>query len=380
MLLERPKYELADILQLKQDNLSAICANRWKLRTLHALRRCRTAAMGGHIDRCNHHACQHIHLSYNSCRNRHCPKCQGHKREQWIAAREKDLLNCRYFHVVFTIPDCINPLALQYPREVYAALFKSSWRVLKGFAANPKHMGAQTGMIAVLHTWGQNLSLHPHLHCIVPAGGLNKQGKWKHSKSKGKYLFDVKQMSKVFRAQFTQELSKHVQIPAAIRKQMFAKKWVVYAKQPFAGPKQVINYLGSYTHKVAISNHRIKNLEKGQVIFSAKDYRLGAKKVMLRLSASEFIRRFSLHVLPRGFTRMRHYGILSGSNKKRCKVTVDAQLGAIVSLERQPKALYRLCPKCRKGSLETILCFDQRGPPKDWLKKLQTNDYQTIKK
>lgn len=379
MKVARPKYELADILQ-QQNNLETICSNGWKLRTLYAIQRCRTAAMGGHIDKCTQQACQHMHLSYNSCRNRHCPKCQGHKKAQWITARESDLLNCSYFHVVFTIPSCLNALALEYPRELYSTLFKISWQVMKGFGANAKNLGAQMGMISVLHTWGQNLSLHPHIHCIVPSGGLNKQGKWKNSKSKGKYLFDVKQMSKVFRAQFTEELSKQIKIPAAIRKQMYAKKWVVYAKQPFYGPKQVIAYLGSYTHKVAISNHRIKEIENGQVVFSAKDYRKGAKKVRLQLSRQEFIRRFSLHILPKGFTRMRHYGILSGSNKKRCKILVDMQLGEIKLVLKSPNVPHRLCPKCRKGTMVTMVAFDQRGPPFHWMVKLQLQESQSIRK
>jgi hypothetical protein len=230
------KYEVATILRTHKDELTEICPNTWKQRTLFALSRCRTAAMGGHIDKCTNAKCKKLHLSYNSCRNRHCPKCQGHLKEKWIAAREADLLKCKYFHVVFTLPRELNKIALEEPKLYYNSLFKVAWGVLKDFSSNPKFLGAKTGMIAVLHTWGQNLSLHPHLHCIVPSGGLTKTGQWKNTKSAGKYLFPVKAMSRVFRARFVRELSKHVVLDQGDRKALFSKNWVIYAKQPFFGP------------------------------------------------------------------------------------------------------------------------------------------------
>lgn len=205
-----PKHEVATILRNHKDDLPAIIPNTWKQRTLFALSRCRTAAMGGHIDKCSNPRCSKVHLSYNSCRNRHCPKCQGQLKEKWIEAREADLLKCSYFHVVFTLPEQLNKVALEKPKIYYNVLFKVAWGVVKDFAANPRFLGAKTGMIAILHTWGQNLSLHPHLHCIVPGGGLTKTGRWKTTKSAGKYLFPVKAMSQVFRARFVSELSKHV--------------------------------------------------------------------------------------------------------------------------------------------------------------------------
>lgn len=365
-----PKYEVATILNHQQDHLTQLVANSWKSRTLFALMRCRTAAMGGHIDRCNHPGCQKLHLSYNSCRNRHCPKCQGHLKEQWIVSREADLLNCRYFHVVFTLPEELNELSLQTPAIFYKVLFKTAWDVLNAFGSNPKFLGAQTGMIAVLHTWGQNMSLHPHLHCIVPSGGVSKSGKWKSSKSKGKYLFPVKSMSKVFRAKFVANLSKQVSISMKTRQDVFSKNWVIYAKQPFFGPQQVVEYLGRYTHKIAISNHRIKDIGNGQVSFTMKDYRVGGQKKVMTLTQQEFIRRFSLHILPKGFTRIRHYGILSSSSKKKNKSLIDLVLGKVVIQNTKPSS-HRLCPVCKKGKLETVYLFDQRGPPDDWKKLIE---------
>lgn len=376
--MPRPKHELAEVLKHHHSSLGQLVSNSWKRRTLYALEKCRTAALGGHIDRCSHAPCGRLHLSYNSCRNRHCPKCQGHLKQRWIEARTKDLLNTSYFHVVFTLPGELNALALRYPKQVYDSLFKVSWRVIRDFGANPKFLGAQTGMIAVLHTWGQNLSLHPHLHCIVPSGGLTKRGKWKPTKSKGKYLYPVKAMSKVFRARFVEELSKTIYLKSALRKEVFSKNWVVYAKQPFYGPRQVIEYLGRYTHKIAISNHRLLSVDADQVLFKAKDYKKGGKPVQLTLGTKEFIRRFSLHILPKGYTRMRHYGILSSSTKKNNKEKVDGQLGAVKqqthAVESSP---HRLCPSCKKGQLETVCRFDSRGPPQRWISRLK-NQSQVI--
>lgn len=360
-------YEVAQILERNREHLADHCANSWQERTLHALRKCRTAALGGHIDRCNNPACHKLHLSYNSCRNRHCPKCQGHKKEEWIRAREADLLNVPYFHVVFTMPAELNRLCLYEPRLVYSLLFKTAWSIIRDFGGNPKFLGAKMGMIAILHTWGQNLSLHPHLHCIVPGGGITKSDKWKPTKSKEKYLFPVKAMSKVFRARFVAELRKEqgeLQSPS-FYESLFKHNWVVYCKRPFLGPSQVVEYLGRYTHKIAISNHRIKGLENGIVKFMVKDYRHGGKKSVLRLSDAEFIRRFSLHILPKGFTRIRHYGILSSYYKRTIIPELQKDLGRPKLVEKTP-LMHRTCPVCKKGNLVTIATFPARGPPNHW--------------
>ena len=215
--MSRPLYQVADVLERNEELLSKYTNNTWQLRTLHALRKCRTAALGGHIDRCDNTQCNQLHLSYNSCRNRHCPQCQGHKREAWIRARERELLDVPYFHVVFTLPDTLNQLCLYAPRQVYTILFKTAWGVVQDFGANPKFLGASMGMVAILHTWGQNLSLHPHLHCIVPGGGISAKGKWKYVKNKGKYLFPVKAMGKVFRARFVENIRKEFDRPWILR-------------------------------------------------------------------------------------------------------------------------------------------------------------------
>ncbi len=206
------KHKVADILEMEQLQLKTLSLTSWHYRGLQAIRRCRTKAMGGHIDKCD--CCQALHISYNSCRNRHCPTCQGHKREQWIKAREGELLNVPYFHIVFTLPSEFNTYALSHGKVIYSSLFRTAWQTLQQFGDNPKHLGAKLGMIAILHTWGQNMSLHPHLHCIVPGGGWRKSGTWKSAKNKGKYLFNVKSMSKVFKAKFISELRKsEVKIP-----------------------------------------------------------------------------------------------------------------------------------------------------------------------
>ena len=356
-----PLYEVADVLRRNHQQLGQLTANSWQSRTLYALADCRTFKMGGHIDQCNNADCNHIHISYNSCRNRHCPKCQGHKREEWIQKRGEDLLKVPYYHLVFTLPNELNYLALFKPKLLYDLLFKVSWSVINDFAANEKFMGAKTGMIAILHTWGQNLSLHPHLHCIVPGGGV--QGtKWIAAKGKDKYLFPVKAMSKVFRARFMAALRKNIEIEQNIAKPLFNKKWVVYCKQAFWGPKQVIEYLGRYTHKIAISNHRIQSINNGMITFMAKNYRHGGKKYPLTLTDAEFIRRFSLHILPRGFTRIRHYGILSSALKKKLLPIIEDQIGKIIIIEKRP-SIIGICPVCRTGELITIQYFDCRGPP-----------------
>ena len=356
-------YEVSDILQRNAGRIEELTANRWQSRTLYTLAACRTAKLGGHIDKCNNDKCNHIRISYNSCRNRHCPKCQGDRQQQWVESREKDLLNVPYYHLVFTIPAELNQIALYAPKKLYGLLFKTSWSVIKGFAANPKFLGAKTGMISILHTWGQNLSLHPHIHCIVPGGGITQTNKWKQAKGKDKYLFPVKAMSKVFRARLVEGLRKEFSLDDSLYKTLFSKNWVVYSKRPFFGPQQVIEYLGRYTHRVAISNHRIQSIENGQVCFTAKDYHHGGKKHPVTLTDQEFIRRFSQHILPKGFPKIRHYGILSNTSKAKTIPLLQGQLGK-VSLPERPREKHRVCPVCKTGELITIMTFKGgRSPP-----------------
>lgn len=367
----QPQYQVSEVLnahwlQLQQD----VKLNSWQWRTLHAVRRCRTAALGAHVDGCT--SCGHLRISYNSCRNRHCPKCQGTQREKWIQAREQQLLPVPYFHVVFTLPDALNQLCLHKPREMYSCLFETAWSVVNSFGKDPQWLGAQSGMIAILHTWGQTVSLHPHLHCIVPGGGLTPQGKWKAAKTNGKYLFSVKAMSKVFRGRFIAVLKEKLpgQMTLPLVNELYKNDWVVFAKRPFNGPQSVIEYLGRYTHKIAISNHRIKNIQHAKVSFTYKDYRQAAANKEMTLDAAEFIRRFALHILPKGFVRIRHYGILSSTSKAACAVVIKEQL-PVLTKPKEMRTKYerynpRQCPCCKKETMQTLLRFNRRGPPADW--------------
>ena len=375
----QPAFEVAGVLNVHWPAVQHSSFNTWQLRTLNAVRRCRSAALGSHVDGCT--SCGHLRISYNSCRNRHCPKCQGAAREKWIQARQEELLPVPYFHVVFTLPDVLNRLCLYKPTLLYNLLFKTAWSVLNSFGNDPKWLGAQTGMISILHTWGQTLTLHPHLHCIVPGGGLTKQCRWRYAKSDGKYLFDGKAMSKTFRGKYVAALKEELpqEMTKKLVNELYKHKWVVYAKQHFTGPQSVIEYLGRYTHKIAISNHRIKNHEADKVTFSYKDYKQGSLKKEMTLEALEFIRRFSLHVLPKGFVRIRHYGICSSSAKQKSAIVIKAQLPAATT---QALSIYtkaapvqynpRQCPCCKKETMETIMRFTQRGPPFYW-KELATS-------
>lgn len=367
-----PTHKVADVLNLEMDHLQEIARTGWNARGLHAIRKCRTKALGGHLDWCS--SCNKLHLQFNSCRNRHCPTCQGHKQQEWIAARSQELLAVPYFHVVFTLPDTLNPVALGHPQVLYKILFDTVWETLSAFGNNPEHLGAKLGMIAVLHTWGQNLQLHPHLHCIVPKGGVSKAGFWKKGKGKDGFLFSVKAMSNKYRGLFVAKLRRALpDLPQSLYDSLFKKKWVVYAEPPFGRPEHVIEYLGRYTHKIAIGNHRIVNIdeEKREVTFSLKDYRKGGQRTTMTLTSKEFIRRFQLHILPKGFTRIRHYGFLSSSWKKERLPLLQLQLADkdllhIETLVTPEKSLHRVCPSCKKGTLITLLAFDSRGPPKDY--------------
>ena len=371
----RPRWEVADVITSHGNSfLKAFPQSIQVMRTLKAIRDCRTAVMGWHKLKCT--CCDHEQYRYNSCRNRHCPKCQGVNRERWVWNREQELLPVPYFHVVFTLPSSVNELAMHNPKLVYNSLFSSAWQTIKQFGLDHKHLGAQTGMTAVLHTWGQNLSLHPHLHCIVPGGGITQQGKWRFARNDGKYLFPSEAMATVFRAKFVAELRKEISIEQALAKDFFSKQWVVYAKQPFLGPKQVVEYLGRYTHKIAISNHRIKNIDKdGTIHFTWKDYRQGIKKKQMSLSAHEFLRRFSQHVLPNRFVRIRHYGILS-SRAKAVQLNIAREHFNMEHWQKSEKVSWEIiatkrmniipgqCPVCKEGIMEIIeVMAPRRGPP-----------------
>lgn len=343
--------------------------------------RCRTAAMGGHTSACSD--CGLLRISYNSCRNRHCPKCQGKQREQWLGKREAELLPVPYFHLVFTLPDLLNPLCLYQPKVVYDTLFEAAWETLLTFAQDQKHLGAKPGMIAVLHTWGQTLSLHPHLHCMVPAGGLSKAGYWKKARTQGKFLFPVKAMSKVFRTKYVEKLK--LRLPGLEKhlvNALFQKPWVVYAKRPFGSPQVVLEYLGRYTHQIAISNHRITAIDQDTVSFSYKDYRQDGKKQLLTLEAIEFIRRFAQHILPRGFIRIRHYGILSGTGKTTSIPLIRLQLPPVLTLAvKPPRQLVEynplLCPCCQTETMVLLQVLPKRGPPIGLRTQQNYSQYET---
>ena len=296
---------------------------------MRAIEQCRTASLGGHVEECG--ACGHQRICYNSCRNRHCPKCQNMARAQWLERRKSELLPVEYFHVVFTIPEELHALALHNQRAVYNLMFQASAATLQSIAADPKHLGAQIGFFSVLHTWGQNLTLHPHIHCVVTGGGLSAPGdRWIFTRPG--FLLSVRVLSRRWRGLFLKGVERAladglIQFEAAaamagkaLRRWLNAlrqKEWVVYAKPPFGGPQQVLEYLGRYTHRVAISNQRLESFDGEGVTFRYKDYRRSgpsAERVM-RLDGNEFIRRFLLHSLPPGFQRIRHYGILASSRK-----------------------------------------------------------------
>ena len=291
------------------------------------LKTCRTAALGYHVYRCSDEACAHIKYQYHSCRDRHCPNCGAMKKQEWIEARMQELLPVKYYHVVFTLPHELNSLVLGHRKILFKLLFDASSQTLLTFAKDPKYLQAMTGIISVLHTWGQQLSFHPHIHCIVSGGGITKNNTWKEArKNSYRFLFPVKAMHAVYRAKFLQSLVKmiatgEVVVPdgtdgKSLINVLYQKDWIVYAKAPFGGPQAVIEYLGRYTHKVAISNHRICSInDDGTVTFNYKDYSDGNKQKKMVLEAKEFIRRFEQHILPKKFTKIRTYGYLANRNR-----------------------------------------------------------------
>ena len=369
--MARPPLEVADLIRAAGD--AFLERNRHWLRGKHskvlrAIRRCRTAALGGHLDectRCGHRAA----ISYNSCRDRHCPKCQTAARDRWIAARQRELLPTRYLHVVFTLPHRLAPLVLQNKKVLYGLLFRTSAETLLEVARNPRHLGAEIGFFSVLHTWSQKLNLHPHVHCVVPAGGLSlDHTRW--VRSRDNYFLPKEVLREIFRGKFVDALEQAFQngqlrfqgdlkllaqpkIFAAWLRPLFRQDWVVYLKRPFGGPEYVLHYLGRYTHRVAISHHRLVSLSDGQVTFRWRDSAHHNEQKLLSLSLDEFLCRFLLHILPKGFVRIRNFGFLA--NRKRA--TLLPRCFQLLGSEQQPQAdqhassseddpdLWR-CPKC----------------------------------
>jgi len=368
--MTRPLLEVADIVRAQGNRfIEKHC--RWihwaHRKVLHAIARCRTAALGGHRDQCPR--CGYRTISFNSCRNRHCPKCQSGARDKWIAARQNELLAVAYAHVVFTLPHQLCQLALQNKRIIYDLLFRASAETLLEVAADSKHLGAQIGFLSVLHTWGQNLLLHPHVHCVIPAGGLSPdQIRWIHPRYP--FFLPVHVLGRVFRGKFVAALKRQfhmgqltlagslqpLQNEKAFRsflRPLFRQNWVVYSKPPFGGPHHVLGYLARYTHRVAITNHRLVAFQNDQVTFRWKDYAHGNKKRKMTLSAEEFLRRFLLHVLPRGFVRIRFFGFLANRSRTtllpRCqRLLLDnprPHAPAVITFSPAQPACFR-CPKC----------------------------------
>lgn len=367
--MDRPPLEVADVIRAAGPaflDRCLSCFDRQHLKALNAIQRCRTAALGGHVDACSQ--CGLRTISYNSCRNRHCPKCQGNARHRWLEARRAELLPVRYVHVVFTLPHELAPLALLNKKLVYGLLFRASADTLLEVARDPRHLGAEIGFFSVLHTWNQKLQHHPHVHCVVPEGGLAPDGThW--VRQRYNFFLPAKVLGRVFRGKFIAALwaaftagklrffarmqpRNRVRYFRDIVRQCHRHDWVVYAKRPFGGPDHVLEYLGNYTHRIAISNHRLLGLSDGKVAFRWRDSAHRNKKRVMRLPVEEFLRRFFLHVLPRGFVRIRHFGFLSN----RCR---QVQLGLCRQLlgntatadptgptgPASPKAFWN-CPVC----------------------------------
>jgi hypothetical protein len=353
-------------------------------RALRDIATCRTAALGGHVEECDQ--CGHQRIAYNSCRNRHCPKCQATAAAQWMEAREAELLPVEYFHVVLTLPAMLGPIALQNPRVVYGLLFRAASETLRQIAADPKHLGAEIGFLALLHTWGQNLEHHPHVHCVVPGGGLSPDGSRWIACEPGFFL-PVRVLSRVFRGKFLALLSNafeqgklcfHGKLRVLADAGEFQRRltasaqteWVVYAKPPMGGPERVLKYLARYTHRVAISNRRLVAMEEGEVKFHWKDYAHGGGQKTMILKATEFIRRFLLHVLPSGFVRIRHYGFLANRACREKLALCRALLGveaAPLAVESEPSTKPKetaegvlaanVCPSCGEGRMVIIASF-----------------------
>lgn len=389
----RPALEVADIVRAHGEEFLRANARALSLaqkRVLRAIERCRTAALGGHVEECDR--CGHQRIAYNSCGNRHCPKCQSLARAKWLDNRQAELLPVEYFHVVFTLPEPLAALALQNKRLLYGILFRAAAESLQSIAADPKRLGARIGFFAILHTWGQTMTHHPHVHCVVPGGGLAPDGRaW--IRCRLRFFLPVRVLSGRFRNLFLQYLEqayrggnllsfgelRYLKEPANFKlflRRMRKSEWVVYAKPPFGGPERVLDYLGRYTHRVAISNHRLKTLHGGQVTFAYKDYKQPDQPKAMTLSATEFLRRLLLHVLPDGFQRIRYYGFLA--NRQRtdalalCRELLNLPVPEVPT-ERLPynDQLQRLtgkdvlqCPTCHLGQMVRIREFGRDTKPR----------------
>jgi hypothetical protein len=389
----RPAVEVADIFRAhgaayRHTHVLA----RAQRRAMQAIETCRTAALGGHRDTCD--TCGAERLAYNSCRNRHCPKCQTLAKERWLAARRAELLPVEYFHVVFTLPHTLNALAQGNPRVLYTLLFRAVAATLTTFGRDPRHLGGELGGTAILHTWGQNLSQHLHLHCVVPGGALSQDGARWIAAPPG-FLFPVRALATVFRAKYLHALQRAfikgqlrfagsltpLAEPAAFAAWLADLRqpaWVVYAKRPLGGPTQVLEYLGRYTHRVAISNERLVRYADGVVHFRWKDYADGARMKVMTLAAEEFIRRFLLHVVPGGFVRIRHFGFLANRTRRaklaRCRAVLGPSLSPPAApIESVSALMLRLtgidiarCPLCPQGRLHVteILAPTPAPPPR----------------
>jgi Putative transposase/Transposase zinc-binding domain len=366
----RPAFELADI--FRQHGEAYRRSHQLPLahlRVMRAIELCRTSALGGHTEKCGH--CDYTRIAYNSCRNRHCPKCQNAERAKWLESRRGELLPVEYFHVVFTIPEQLARIAFYNKEVVYGILFRTAAETLATIARDPRHLGAEIGFFGVLHTWGQNLLHHPHVHFVVPGGGLSPDRKWVCCR-RG-FFMPVKVLSRLFRRLFLNALRKafdrkqlrffggteRLAHPTAFRAYLAPlekTEWVVYAKPPFGGPRQVLEYLGRYTHRVAISNHRIRQVSNAQVSFQWKDYRAGnrQKRRVMTLAADEFIRRFLIHTLPPGFQRIRYFGLLANRFRKEKLALCRQLLNAREILPAIDPASFHRCPNCRIGVMIRI--------------------------
>ena len=392
--MDRPRFEVADLFRCygadyrQKHGASMSVAQR---RVMTAIELCRTAVLGGHLEQCDH--CGHQRNAYNSCANRHCPKCQSLARAKWLEDRHSELLHTQYFHVVFTVPEEISAIAYHNKRQVYGILFRAAAETLRTIAADPKHLGAQIGFFAVLHTWGSNLLHHPHLHCVVSGGGLSADGSQWICCRNGFFL-SVRVLSRLFRRLFLEQLCnafdagnleffsslESLRNPSAFRNYLAPLReveWVVYAKRPFAGPEQVLDYVGRYTHRVAISNNRLLDIAEGKVSFRYKDYRHEAQQKTMTLQAEEFIRRFLLHVLPEGFQRIRYYGFLANRYRQqklaRCRDLLDTSQPepAASKVNNDYRDRYEeltgsslwQCPVCHQGRM-LIIEILPRSPPR----------------
>lgn len=347
--------------------------NSYQIRTLSAIKSCRTPQLGGSLYLCDR--CGEQHFVYHSCRNRHCPQCQNTQIQQWITKQESKLIDTKYYHVVFTIPHHLNNLFLNYPRQMYSSLMRSSWQTIDSFGWNRKYLGAQMGCTMVLHTWGSNLSYHPHVHCIVPGGGVDLKGKWRTVKGKGKFLFPVKALSKVFRGKLMNSIKDFIyysgmELSSELLNNLYKKPWVVYGKPTMNGTQSVIKYLARYATKVAITHHRILSYDDEHVRFTYTDYRHKNRKKILILDPSEFVRRFIIHILPKGFCKIRHYGILNGAWKSRVFPDTGTILKSTYEIWKDLGFDMLLCRSCKQGKL----IFQNeikpsRGPPESFCRK-----------